>query len=133
MFPAAASRRSSNSAWVCLKPDAGEIFVDAEEIVEVDETELQRLRDKIGMVFQEGALFDSLPVYENVAFRLQEHGVPEEAIEEEVCSLLKFVKLEKEMDKLPGELLRGRRKRRALRRLKRNGLDLPNEFVFSKA
>ena len=94
-----------------LKPDAGEIFIDGEEITEFDETELQRVRDKIGMVFQEGALFDSLTVYENVAFRLQERGVPEEAVEEEVRSLLKFVKLEKEMDKLPSELSGGMRKR----------------------
>src|SRR5436190_2226215 len=94
-----------------LKPDAGEIFIDGAEITEFDETELQRVRDKIGMVFQEGALFDSLTVYENVAFRLQERGVPEEAVEEEVRSLLKFVKLEKEMDKLPSELSGGMRKR----------------------
>src|SRR5947207_7799884 len=94
-----------------LKPDAGEIFIDGEEITEFDETELQRVRDKIGMAFQEGALFDSLTVYENVAFRLQERGVPEEDIEKEVRSLLKFVKLEREMDKLPSELSGGMRKR----------------------
>src|SRR5205809_6491406 len=94
-----------------LKPDAGQIFIDGEEISAYDETQLQRVRDKIGMVFQEGALFDSLTVYENVAFRLQERGVPEEAVEEEVRSLLKFVKLEKEMDKLPSELSGGMRKR----------------------
>ena len=94
-----------------LKPDAGEIFIDGEKISEFDETELQRVRDKIGMVFQEGALFDSLTVYENVAFRLQERGVPAEAVEEEVRSLLKFVKLEKEMDKLPSELSGGMQKR----------------------
>jgi len=94
-----------------LKPDAGQIFIDGEEITEFDETELQRVRDKIGMVFQEGALFDSLTVYENVAYRLQEREVPEEETEEEVRSLLKFVKLEKEMDKLPAELSGGMRKR----------------------
>jgi ABC-type transporter Mla maintaining outer membrane lipid asymmetry ATPase subunit MlaF len=64
-----------------LKPDAGHIFVDGEEITELDETEMQRVRDKIGMVFQEGALFDSLSVYDNVAYRLDEHDVPEEDIE----------------------------------------------------
>jgi phospholipid/cholesterol/gamma-HCH transport system ATP-binding protein len=94
-----------------LKPDAGQIFIDGEEISEFDETELQRIRDKIGMVFQEGALFDSLTVYENVAYRLQERGVPEEDVETEVRSLLNFVKLEKEMDKLPSELSGGMRKR----------------------
>src|SRR5438477_9230735 len=94
-----------------LKPDAGEIFIDGAEITEFDETELQRVRDKIGMVFQEGALFDSLTVYENVAFRLQERGTPEEEIENEVRFLLQFVKLDKEMDKLPSELSGGMRKR----------------------
>src|SRR6184192_2792668 len=92
-----------------LKPDAGQIFFDGEEITEFDETELQRVRDKIGMVFQEGALFDSLTVYENVAYRLQDRGVPEEGVEEEVRALLKFVKLEQEMDRLPSELSGGMR------------------------
>ena len=72
---------------------------------------MQEVRDKIGMVFQEGALFDSLTVYENVAYRPQDRGMPEEDIEEEVKSLLKFVKLDKEMDKLPSELSGGMRKR----------------------
>jgi phospholipid/cholesterol/gamma-HCH transport system ATP-binding protein len=94
-----------------LKPDAGKIFIDGEEVTELDESELQRTRDKMGMVFQEGALFDSLTVYENVAYRLQERGVPEGDVEEEVRSLLKFVKLEKEMDKLPSQLSGGMRKR----------------------
>src|ERR1041384_49580 len=60
-----------------LKPEAGQIIIDGEEITGFDETELQRVRDKIGMVFQEGALFDSLTVYENVAYRLPEREVPE--------------------------------------------------------
>jgi ABC-type transporter Mla maintaining outer membrane lipid asymmetry ATPase subunit MlaF len=58
-----------------LKPDAGQIFIDGEEISELDESELHRTRDKIGMVFQEGALFDSLTVYENVAYCLQEKAI----------------------------------------------------------
>jgi phospholipid/cholesterol/gamma-HCH transport system ATP-binding protein len=99
-----------------LKPDAGQIFVDGQEITGSDETELQRVRDKIGMVFQEGALFDSLTVYENVAYRLQDRDVPEEDVEEEVRSLLEFVKLEKEMDKLPSELSGGMRKRVSIAR-----------------
>src|SRR6266481_10148020 len=73
-----------------LKPDAGQIFIDGEEISKYDETELQRVREKIGMVFQEGALFDSLSVYDNVAYRLHERNMPEEAIEREVTSLLEF-------------------------------------------
>jgi phospholipid/cholesterol/gamma-HCH transport system ATP-binding protein len=94
-----------------LKPDAGQIFIDGEEISRLDEPELQKARDKIGMVFQEGALFDSLTVYENVAYRLDDRGLPEEEIEAEVRSLLHFVKLDKEMDKLPSELSGGMRKR----------------------
>src|SRR6184192_4396006 len=87
-----------------LKPDKGQIFIDGEDITPLDEDELQPVRDKMGMVFQEGALFDSLSVYENVAFRLQERKVPEEDIEEEVRSLLTFVKLEDAIEKLPSEL-----------------------------
>lgn len=94
-----------------LKPDDGQILVDGQEITQCDETELQTVRDKIGMVFQEGALFDSQTVYENVAYRLFERGMPEEDIEAEVRSLLEFVKLEQEMDRLPGELSGGMRKR----------------------
>src|SRR5256885_2225098 len=67
-----------------LKPDAGQIFIDGEEITGRDESELQGVRDKMGMVFQEGALFDSLTVYENVAYRLHDRGMPEEDIAEEV-------------------------------------------------
>ena len=99
-----------------LKPDAGQIFVDGEEITGYDEASMQRVRDKIGMVFQEGALFDSLSVYDNVAYRLHEHGVPEEYVEREVRLLLRFVNLENEMDKLPGELSGGMQKRVSLAR-----------------
>src|SRR5215212_983675 len=87
-----------------LKPDAGQIFVGGEEMTNYDETEMQRVRDKIGMVFQEGALFDSLSVYDNVAYRMHERDVPEEDVEREVRLLLRFVGLEKETEKLPNEL-----------------------------
>jgi phospholipid/cholesterol/gamma-HCH transport system ATP-binding protein len=99
-----------------LKPDAGQIFVDGEEITSFDETEMQRVRDKIGMVFQEGALFDSLSVYDNIGYRLHERGVPEEDVEREVRLLLRFVNLEDEMDKLPNELSGGMQKRVSLAR-----------------
>jgi phospholipid/cholesterol/gamma-HCH transport system ATP-binding protein len=99
-----------------LKPDAGEIFVDGEEITQLDEVGMQRVRDKIGMVFQEGALFDSLSVYDNVAYRLHERGVPEGEIEQEVRLLLRFVNLEDEMGKLPGELSSGMQKRVSIAR-----------------
>ena len=99
-----------------LKPDEGQIFVDGEEITQLDETEMQRVRDKIGMVFQEGALFDSLSVYDNVAYRLHEHEVPEEEIEREVRLLLRFVNLENEMDKMPIALSGGMQKRVSIAR-----------------
>jgi phospholipid/cholesterol/gamma-HCH transport system ATP-binding protein len=99
-----------------LKPDAGQIFVDGEEITNLDEMGMQRARDKIGMVFQEGALFDSLSVYDNVAYRPHEHDVPEEDIEREVRLLLRFVNLEDEMDKLPSELSGGMQKRVSIAR-----------------
>jgi phospholipid/cholesterol/gamma-HCH transport system ATP-binding protein len=99
-----------------LKPDAGQIFVDGEEITNMDEEQLQEVREKIGMVFQENALFDSLSVYDNVAFRLHEENVPEEEIEQEVRPLLDFVDLEDDMDKLPGELSGGMQKRVSIAR-----------------
>ena len=94
-----------------LKPDAGEIFVDGEDITEFDEVEMMRIRKKIGMVFQEGALFDSLSVYENVAYRLREEGVDDDEAEHEVRRMLRFVDLEDAIDKMPNELSGGMRRR----------------------
>jgi phospholipid/cholesterol/gamma-HCH transport system ATP-binding protein len=94
-----------------LKPDEGQIFVDGEEITNYSEVEMMRVRKKIGMVFQEGALFDSLSVYDNVAFRLHEQGVPEEEVEPEVRRMLRFVNLEDAIDKMPIELSGGMRRR----------------------
>src|SRR2546423_88302 len=94
-----------------LKPDAGQIFIEGEEITKLEETEMQRVRDLVGMVFQEGALFDSLSVYDNVAYRLHEHEVPEEEIEREVRLLLRFVGLKTEMDSWRSELWGGMQNR----------------------
>lgn len=94
-----------------LKPDAGEIFIDGEEITDLDDQELMRVRKKIGMIFQEGALFDSLSVYDNVAYRLAEARVDEEEIEYEVLRMLRFVDLEDAIDKMPVELSGGMRRR----------------------
>jgi phospholipid/cholesterol/gamma-HCH transport system ATP-binding protein len=77
-----------------LKPDTGQILVDGEDITNYNEVQMMRIRKKIGMIFQEGALFDSLSVYENVAFKLHEQGVPEEEVENEVRRMLRFVNLE---------------------------------------
>ncbi len=94
-----------------LKPDSGQIFIDGEEITHYSEQELMNVRYKIGMVFQEGALFDSLSVYDNVAYRLHEQGVDEETVEKEVRRMLRFVALEDAIDKMPVELSGGMRRR----------------------
>src|SRR5215212_1065856 len=94
-----------------LKPDSGQILVDGEDITHFDESQMMVVRKKIGMIFQEGALFDSLSVYDNVAFRLHEQGVPEEEVEPEVRRMLRFVNLEDAIDKMPIELSGGMRRR----------------------
>ena len=94
-----------------LKPDEGRIFVDGEDITDFDEAEMMRVRKNIGMIFQEGALFDSLSVYDNVAYRLHEQGVPETEVEEEVRRMLRFVNMEDAIDKMPIELSGGMRRR----------------------
>jgi phospholipid/cholesterol/gamma-HCH transport system ATP-binding protein len=94
-----------------IKPDAGQIFIDGEDVTGLDDMELMRLRKNIGMVFQEGALFDSLSVYDNVAYRLHEQGVDEDEVEHEVVRMLRFVDLEDAIDKMPIELSGGMRRR----------------------
>lgn len=94
-----------------IKPDSGQIFIDGEDITNFTEIEMMKVRQKIGMVFQEGALFDSLSVYENVAYRLHENGVDEETCEKEVRRMLRFVDLEDAIDKMPSELSGGMRRR----------------------
>jgi phospholipid/cholesterol/gamma-HCH transport system ATP-binding protein len=94
-----------------LKPDEGQIFVNGEDITNYTEAEMMRVRKNFGMVFQEGALFDSLSVYENVAYRLHEQGVPETEVEQEVRRMLRFVNLEDAIDKMPAELSGGMRRR----------------------
>ena len=94
-----------------LKPDAGRVLVDGEDITDYDEEQMVHVRKKIGMVFQEGALFDSLSVYENVAYRLHEQRVPESEVEQEVRRMLRFVNLEDAIDKMPIELSGGMRRR----------------------
>src|SRR5690349_7819808 len=100
-----------------IKPDSGHIEVLGEEITAMREEDLFDLRRKIGMVFQESALFDSLTVRENVAFRLLEEGdVPEEQIEERVREALSFVELENTVNLYPSELSGGMRRRVAIAR-----------------
>ena len=100
-----------------LKPDAGHIYVLGDDVTQMSEDALFDLRRKIGMVFQESALFDSLTVRENVAFRLLEEGnVSEEEVEKPVREALSFVELEDTVDKFPAELSGGMRRRVAIAR-----------------
>jgi len=94
-----------------LKPDSGQVLVDGEDITNYSEVQMVPVRKKIGMIFQEGALFDSLSVYDNVAFKLHEQAVPEEEVEGEVRRMLRFVNLEHAIDKMPSELSGGMRRR----------------------
>jgi phospholipid/cholesterol/gamma-HCH transport system ATP-binding protein len=94
-----------------IKPDSGDIYVLGEHVNEMSENQLFDLRRKMGMVFQESALFDSLTVRENVAFRLIEEGVAPEEIERRVREALRFVELEGTIEQFPGELSGGMKRR----------------------
>src|SRR6201997_3829048 len=99
-----------------LKPDSGRIFVFGNEISAMREEDLYPLRECIGTVFQEGALFDSLTVRDNVGFRLTEDHVPEDEIDRRVTEALRFVELEHTLYKYPSELSGGMRRRVAIAR-----------------
>ncbi len=100
-----------------LKPAAGRILVLGEDVTHMQEEELFELRRKIGMVFQESALFDSLTVRENVAFRLiEEKNIPVEEVEARVVEALHFVELEHTLEMFPAELSGGMRRRVAIAR-----------------
>src|SRR5215475_834112 len=100
-----------------IKPDSGRITVLGEDVTAMREDNLFELRRRVGIVFQESALFDSLTVRENVAFRLLEEGqVSEEEIEERVREALSFVELEQTVDLYPSELSGGMRRRVAIAR-----------------
>ena len=100
-----------------LKPDSGSIDMLGQDVARMGEEELFKLRRRIGMVFQESALFDSMTVRENVAFRLmEEHDISEKEIEERVREALSFVELEHTMDLFPSELSGGMRRRVAIAR-----------------
>jgi phospholipid/cholesterol/gamma-HCH transport system ATP-binding protein len=98
------------------KPDEGRIFVDGQDITNLNERRLVDVRHKIGMVFQESALFDSLTVRENVAYRAYEEAIDEQEIEPKVRQTLGFVGLEAAIDKFPSELSGGMKRRVALAR-----------------
>lgn len=99
-----------------MKPDSGDIRVLGQDVTCMKEEDLFDLRRKIGMVFQESALFDSLTVRDNVAFRLMEEHLPEDQVERRVREALSFVELERTIDMSPGELSGGMRRRVAIAR-----------------
>ena len=99
-----------------LKPDTGSIHVFGHDVSTMPEVDLFKLRSRIGMVFQESALFDSLSVGDNVAYRLHEDHVPEEEVHSRVVEALQFVALENTIEKFPSELSGGMRRRVSIAR-----------------
>jgi phospholipid/cholesterol/gamma-HCH transport system ATP-binding protein len=100
-----------------LKPDAGEVLIEGENIVPLNERQLLRVRRKFGMLFQGAALFDSMTVAENIAFPLRrERSLPESEIARKVAAVLEMVELPGTEDKNPSELSGGMRKRVGLAR-----------------
>ncbi len=105
-------------------PDSGTIEVFGKDVTKMAEVDLYKLRGRIGMVFQESALFDSLSVEDNIAYRLHEDGTPEEESHTRVVQALEFVDLENVIDKFPSELSGGMRRRVSIARAIINGPDL---------
>ena len=95
-----------------IRPDSGQILVRGEEIDRMDESKLLGIRgDRMGLVFQEQALFTGMTVYENAAYRLREHNWPEDKLDKAVHDVLSFVGLDNDVDKLPEELSGGMQRR----------------------
>jgi len=107
-----------------LCPDSGSIRIFGQEITTMPERDLFKLRAHIGMVFQESALFDSLNVEDNVAYRLNEENVPPDEAHRRVVEALKFVELEQAIAKYPSELSGGMRRRVSIARAIITGPDL---------
>jgi len=100
-----------------MKPLSGSIRIEGEEIAQLEERELEPVRRKIGMLFQDGALFDSMTVFENVAFPLRERGErSEKIIRDKVARSLELVSLMGQEKKMPVNLSGGMRKRASLAR-----------------
>ncbi|MGB8096380.1 MAG: ATP-binding cassette domain-containing protein, partial [Terracidiphilus sp.] len=99
-----------------VRPDSGSVFLLGEDISRMHESELFRLRLRTGMVFQEGALFDSLSVRDNVAYQLIQERVPDQKIDQRVQEALRFVGLEATFALYPGSLSGGMRRRVAIAR-----------------
>ena len=100
-----------------LKPDEGYIFVNGERVDNMREDDLMKVRGDLGMVFQEGALFDSLTVRENVGYKLfEESDMPLDQVNRRVEEVLGFVRLSEFIDRMPSELSGGQRRRVAIAR-----------------
>ncbi|HZS05378.1 MAG TPA: ATP-binding cassette domain-containing protein [Blastocatellia bacterium] len=112
-----------------LKPDDGQIFINGEEISQRTEEELNQIRQKMSIIFQEGALFDSLTVYENIAYRPRELRWPEEEIDARVRRVLEFAQLDDVADLLPESLSGGTRRLVAIARAI---VDQPEIILFDE-
>jgi phospholipid/cholesterol/gamma-HCH transport system ATP-binding protein len=100
-----------------LKPDGGYIFVNGQRVDNMSEDDLMKVRADLGMVFQEGALFDSLTVRENVGYKLfEESDIPIDEVNRRVEEVLGFVRLSEFIDRMPSELSGGQRRRVAIAR-----------------
>jgi phospholipid/cholesterol/gamma-HCH transport system ATP-binding protein len=100
-----------------LRPDSGAVYFHDQRIDELDERQLEPIRKQFGFLFQGGALFDSMTVFENVAFPLREHeNLPEQEVRDRVAGKLAMVGLDGTQEKMPAELSGGMRKRVALAR-----------------
>jgi phospholipid/cholesterol/gamma-HCH transport system ATP-binding protein len=100
-----------------LKPDSGVVWVNGHRVESLSEEQMMPLRDQMGMVFQEGALFDSLTVAENVGFKLYEQtSLPLDEVRSRVEEVLGFVGLAEYIDRMPSALSGGQRRRVAIAR-----------------
>jgi phospholipid/cholesterol/gamma-HCH transport system ATP-binding protein len=99
-----------------LLPDSGSISVFGQRIDNLPEREMFKIRARVGMVFQESALFDSMSVADNIAYRLHEERMPEEEARKKVVEVLHFVDLDQAIDKFPSELSGGMRRRVSIAR-----------------
>lgn len=100
-----------------MQPDAGEIWIDGENIIGLNERKLAEIRQKVGILFQSGALFDSMTVEENIAFPLREAGERDpKVLRERVNEMLEVMEMEGQQDKMPVNLSGGMKKRVGLAR-----------------
>ena len=94
------------------QPDSGQVLIEGRDVAVLDEDHLLELRgSRMGIVFQEDSLFTGMTAYDNVAYRLREHGVHEEETDKAVMEVLRFVGLDQDAEKLPAEMSGGMRRR----------------------